>query len=127
MPNYWFDHVHLLSPDPIKTAKFYEKTFGAKKVTVSELSDGRTSVELNLSGVAIRVMSPRTQPLVPNASPTGLEHFGIRTDDLEAAVTELKTKGVQVVQDIKVVRPGLKISFVLAPENVLVELLETNG
>ncbi|MFC1940938.1 VOC family protein [Chloroflexota bacterium] len=127
MPNYWFDHVHLISPDPIKTAEFYEKTFGAERGAISELSDGRTSVVLNLSGVAIRVMSPRTQPLVPSTSQTGLEHFGIRTDDLEAAVAELKTKGVQVVQDVTVVRPGLKISFFLAPENVLVELLETNG
>ena len=28
MPNYWFDHIHLMSPDPLKTAEFYEKSFG---------------------------------------------------------------------------------------------------
>ena len=33
MPNYWFDHVHLMSNDTVKTAEFYEKMFGAKIVS----------------------------------------------------------------------------------------------
>ena len=63
MPNYWFDHVHLNSPDPIKTAEFYEKMFGARRVGLREMADGRTMVDLDLSGTSIKVTHPRAQPL----------------------------------------------------------------
>ena len=55
----------------------------------------------------------------------GLEHFGIRTDNLAAAVADLNAKGVQFRCETREIRPGVKISFLGAPENVLVELLET--
>ncbi|MBA7645065.1 hypothetical protein ES703_52817 [subsurface metagenome] len=127
MPNYLFDHIHLMSPDPIKTAEFYEKMFGAKQVITRELPDGRTSVELNLNGSRILLTQQPVQvesASMPSVTGSGLEHFGIRTDNLEAAVAELKAKGVQFRDEIRVIRPGVKISFLWAPENVLVELLE---
>ncbi len=127
MPNYWFDHVHVISPDPLKTAEFYEKTFDARKVATSELGEGRILVDLDLSGAAIKVMSPRTQPLIPSAPQTGLEHFALRTDNFEAAVEELKAKGVKFVQDVRIAQSGLKVAAFLAPENVLIELMETSG
>jgi len=129
MANYWFDHVHLVGPDPLKIAEFYEKMFGARRVDIRELGGGRTLVSLDLNGSKILVMHPRAQPLVPGAPQTGyaLEHFALRTDNLEAAVDELKAKGVKFVQDITVAWPGVKISFFLAPENVLIELLERSS
>lgn len=129
MPNYWFDHVHLVSSDPIKTAEFYEKTFGARRGDIQKLPDGRTLVSLELGEALIRVTNPKAQPLVPSILPTGygIEHFGLRTDNLEAAVDELKAKGIKFVQDVTVLPSGVKISFFLTPEDVLVELLETSG
>ncbi|MFC1916534.1 VOC family protein [Chloroflexota bacterium] len=128
MPNYWHDHVHLISPDPLKTAQFYESMFNAERVSTRELPDGRTMVELNLSGSKILVTQPRVQPesaSTPSVTGTGLEHFGIRTDNLEVAVADLKAKGIQFRDEIRVI-PGLKISFLWGPENVLIELLETD-
>jgi predicted enzyme related to lactoylglutathione lyase len=63
-------------------------------------------------------------PLVPaTLQPQyGLIHFGLRTDNLEKAVEELKAKGMTFVQDITRLSSGSKISYFLAPENVLVEL-----
>ena len=127
MPNYWYDHVHLFSPDSLKTAEFYEKMFNAKRVSVREFGAGRTSVELDLNGSRVLVMSrsvgPGSAPSSPETS-YGLEHFGIRTDNLEAAVADLKAKGVQFRDEIREARPGVKISYLWAPENVLIELLE---
>jgi len=34
MPKYWFDHVHLISRDPVTTADFYEKNFGTIPMAV---------------------------------------------------------------------------------------------
>ena len=123
MPNYWHDHIHLISPDPLKTAQFYESMFNAERVSTRELPDGRTSVELSLNGS--RVLLTQRPVQLDSASGSGLEHFGIRTDNLEAAVADLKAKGVQFRDEIREIRPGTKISFLWAPENVLVELLET--
>ena len=39
MPSYTFDHIHLISPDPDKTADFYVKMFGGKK-SVRDLATG---------------------------------------------------------------------------------------
>jgi hypothetical protein len=40
-------------------------------------------------------------------------------------VADLKAKGVRFRDEIKVARPGLRIAFLWAPENVLVELVES--
>jgi len=128
MPKYWFDHVHLVSPDPVKTAAFYEKAFGAKDEGTTELADGRTLASVGLDGMSIKVTPPRDVPLVPNTLPggCGLEHFGLRTDNLEAAMAELKAKGIRVVKEITEINPKTRIAFFLSPEDVLVELLETS-
>ena len=42
-------------------------------------------------------------------------------------MADLKAKGVQFKEEIREIRPGVKISFLWAPENVLIELLEINN
>jgi predicted enzyme related to lactoylglutathione lyase len=118
MSKYWIDHIHLMSPDPVKTADFYEKMFGAKKV-IRNLENGRTVAILNLNGVTILVSKPTGEK-----PQYGLSHFGIGTDNLDTSIEELKTKGVTFTQDIREVQPGFNISFLAAPENVSVELQE---
>jgi len=101
--------------------------FNAQKVSTRELPDGRTSIELNLNGSRILVMQQPVQAesaSMSSVTGSGLEHFGIRTDNLEVAVADLKAKGVQFRDEIRVIRPGVRVSFFWAPENVLVELLE---
>ena len=127
MPNYWYDHIHLISPDPVKTAEFYEEMFNAKRVSVGELGEGRVSVMLDLNGSRVLVMSQQGTGPSDRVDDYGLEHFGIRTDNLEAAVAELKAKGVKFKEEIREIRPGVKISFLWAPENVLIELLERSS
>ena len=130
MPSYWFDHVHLISPNPEKTAEFYEKAFDAKRVAVTLRPDGRVSVELNIKGARLLIMSARDESQSAEDSPKkryGLEHLGLQTDNLDAAVADLKAKGVRFVEEIRVASSGAKYSFVLGPENVLIELLERSS
>lgn len=119
MPDYWLDHIHLMSPEPVKTAEFYAKMFGAKQVSMQDLGNGRVMVNLDLNGTAILI----TQQMGDNAQ-TGLAHFGVGTDNLDEAVDEMKAKGVKFTLDVREVRPGFRISFLLAPENVSIELQE---
>jgi len=118
MPNYWFDHVHLMSPDPVKTAEFYENMFGISKV-MRDLGNGRVLVELNLRGTKILISKQ-----AEDSAQLGLTHFGIRTDNLNEAVEEFKAKGAKFTMDITEVRPGFKISFLLAEDGVSIELQE---
>ena len=127
MPQYFYDHVHLIAPDPVKTAEWYEKAFNAKRVSVQQRPDGRTSVELNLSGTRLLIISTLASDKRADDSPRkyyGLEHWGVRTDNLDEAVKNLKAMGVNFIQDITQARPGVRISFLMAPDNVLIELLE---
>lgn len=118
MPKYWFDHIHLKSQDPIKTAEFYERVFGAKRISFRNEGNGNSSAKLDLDGVTILINQPR------EGEPTGLVHFGMRTDKLGESVAEMKEKGIKFTQDIRQVRPDFKISFLEAPENVPIELQE---
>ncbi len=130
MPSYRYDHIHLVSPDAVKTAEFYERMFNAKRVSVREAGPGLVSVVLDLNGsrVLIKTGNVRTETAPGSSDPAhGLEHFGIRTDDLETAVADLKAKGVKFRDEIREIRPGVKISFLWAPENVLIELLESSS
>jgi predicted enzyme related to lactoylglutathione lyase len=119
MPEYLFDHIHLRSRDPVKTAEFYEQMFDAKRVSMRDEGDGRARVKLDLKGITI-LINQQTE----EGAPIGLVHFGIRTDKLDEAVTAMKERGVKFTQEIRQVRPDFKISFLVAPEDVSIELQE---
>jgi lactoylglutathione lyase len=119
MPKYTFDHVHLASPDPVKTAEYYEKMFGAKKL-IQDMPNGPKKVSVEIGNTTILIAGKRGG----EAEKPSLDHFGIRTDNLEKAVTELKAKGVIFTQEIMQIRPDFKISFLKTPDGVSIELQE---
>ena len=127
MPNYVYDHVHLISADPIKAADFYEKAFGAKRVNVTTHADGTTSAVLNLTGTKIVIGSPpHNEPRIAIDSPQkyfGLEHWGIITDRMDEAVRSLKAMDVQFIQEVTRF-PGLSIAYIKGPDNVIIEIME---
>jgi lactoylglutathione lyase len=119
MSTYWLEHIHLLSPDPLKTAEYYEKMFEAKKI-VKNLGNGRTAVSVDLHGITI-LIAPKQGG---EAEKPSLDHFGIATNNLNTAVAELKSKGVEFTKEITPVRPDFKISFLRTPDGVSIELQE---
>jgi len=127
MPRYSYHHIHLTSPDPDKTAKFYQDMFDAEEVKRTERPDGGISVDLKMGSVLILIMpqgdEAKTAP-VERGAISGLEHIGIRTDDMDTTVANLKANGVKFRDDIIEFRPGVRIAFFWAPEDVLVELVE---
>jgi catechol 2,3-dioxygenase-like lactoylglutathione lyase family enzyme len=127
MATYRYDHVHIISPDPEAAAKFYVEKFGATIKSTGTAPDGTAmfAVDLNGSNIFVKGRAQKPSAAAPAPGSTyGLEHFGIVTDDLDAAVKELKAKGVKFTQEITNFRPGIRISFLLGPDNTLIELLE---
>ena len=96
MPNYTYDHIHLRTRDPEATAKYYHEMFGA--IIGSVQSDGLSRLDLDLNGLTIFVarVSPTDNVPVPPADPhMGLDHFGLRVDNLDEAAADLKSQGAE--------------------------------
>jgi catechol 2,3-dioxygenase-like lactoylglutathione lyase family enzyme len=125
MAKFTWEHVHLRSPDPEATARWYHDKLGADVIRTKN-ADGSTRIDLNLSGqkVFIAMADPAKTGAPPESPYLGLDHFGMTVDDLAGAVKELKGKGVAFTMDPKEIRPGVKIAFLTAPQNVSIELIQ---
>ena len=125
MSAFKYDHVHLRSPDPEETARYYEKMFGAE-ITRSVQSDGRGRIDLNLGGLTVFIAKadPDKVGAPPEPPFQGLEHLGLTVHPIDEAVAELKKKGAEVTREPTTIRPGVRIAFIRGPENVHIELLD---
>jgi catechol 2,3-dioxygenase-like lactoylglutathione lyase family enzyme len=125
-PVYTYDHMHLRSRDPKATAQYYHQMFDAK-IIESIQSDGRPRIDLDLNGLTIFIAQIPPEADIPSAPTTpyvGLDHFGLRVNNMDEAVAELKRRGATFAVEPRTIRPGVRIAFVQAPENVRIELLE---
>jgi predicted enzyme related to lactoylglutathione lyase len=120
MAKYKFDHIHLMSPDPVKTAEFYQKNFGATITEKIEMGDGRVMLNMDLGGVSVLISKTADEKL------HGLAHFGMKTPHLKEAVDELKAKDVKFTMEVTKINPKLTISFLQAPDNMRMELSESD-
>ena len=126
MTEFSYDHVHLRSPDPEATARYYERMFGAEMIK-SIQSDGRERVDMSLGGVMMFIAKVDPDASLyekPAGSYVGLDHLGLRVRDIDRVCDELKSKGAEFTVEPKTIRPGVRIAFVRGPQNVLIEILD---
>jgi lactoylglutathione lyase len=125
MTKFTWEHIHLRSPDPEVTAAWYKDKLGAE-VVKSPQADGSFRIDLNLSGqkVFIAKAVPGKAADAPSSPYLGLDRFGLTVPDIDEAVRDLKAKGVTFTMDITQARPGVRIAFLTAPENVSIELIQ---
>ena len=126
MPGYTYDHIHLRTADPEATAEYYRTMFGAE-IIESVQSDGQRRIALDLNGLTIfiaRVAEGADVLPGPTDPHLGLDHFGLRVDNLDEAASELKRRGAEFAVEPRTIRPGVRIAFVRAPDGVRIELLE---
>jgi catechol 2,3-dioxygenase-like lactoylglutathione lyase family enzyme len=125
-PIYTYDHIHLRTRDPKATIQYYHDMFDAELVEYTQ-SNGQPRVDLNLNGLTIFIaaVSPDAElPTAPSEPYIGLDHLGLRVDDLDEAAAELKRRGATFIVEPKTIRPGVRIAFVQGPDDVRIELLE---
>ena len=125
MVKYTWEHIHLRSPDPASTAQWYQDKLGAEVIRTPQ-PDGSTRYDLNLSGqpAFIALADPGKTGVSPQTPYMGLDHFGMTVEDIDAAVAELKGKGVAFTMEPRTIRPGVRIAFLTAPQNVSIELIQ---
>jgi catechol 2,3-dioxygenase-like lactoylglutathione lyase family enzyme len=118
------DHVHLRSRDAVAAAQFYVTMFAARE-TDRIGTDPVQRVVLDLGGLAVFIeQAPAdAHPAAPTPC-LGIEHIGLRVEDIETALEGLTARGVTVRTGITARGPGLRIAFVEGPDGALIELLE---
>jgi catechol 2,3-dioxygenase-like lactoylglutathione lyase family enzyme len=144
----YFDHVHLLSGDPIAAAEWYMKEFGLRRRGTDAPSRdvryrcGRQtgpSVGLTIDDVSL-VIYPvgNAQAAFPEAwkgrdsleSSQGhaIDHIGFSVDNLEQTLERLKKDGVKVTEEPRSIFSGqLKYAFIEGPDKLRIEVLEDHS
>ena len=121
------NHLHFRSGDPDAAAKWYCDNFGAEITSESPLSNTK-SINLELDGEHIMTISGRAEGEDPIAGTTepryGLDHFGFETDDLRQLSARLKDNGVKFNCEPWTMPSGSMVAFVVAPDEVSVELIQ---
>ncbi len=111
------NHLHLKTPDPEKTARFYVDVLGATMVHCSASGTYR----LDLHGLALNVS--RFLPEQKRRQIYGMEHIAVDTDELDALVDKLKLQGIPILEETTV-SGGRRVCFFEGPEGVQLEFIE---
>jgi len=113
-----FHHAHLFASNIDASLKFYQEMFGAEILADIVMAGARN--------VFVAVGQGRLHFYDQPAKDQGrgaIHHLGIQTDDLEALVAHMKSKGFPFRKEIADF--GFwKYIMVLAPDNVLLELFQ---
>jgi catechol 2,3-dioxygenase-like lactoylglutathione lyase family enzyme len=124
-----FDHVHLLCSDVEETASFFE-TFLESKVTIRGEMGGKPMIRMDLQGtMVILATGTGAGRLAPGQGSRGLDHIGLRVQDLKKAMEGMRMKGGQFSVDYTVTGPptwpvGTKYAFLEGPDGIRVEVVE---
>jgi len=99
-------HIALSVPDPEKTAQFYEKVFGLKRVgtTESPLANGVYITDGYLNIALLKYHSDEMAGLKEGKDFIGVHHFGFQVDDSGAAKEKIESNGGAFFMDL----PNLK-------------------
>ena len=93
-----FDHVHLVCRDVDGMVDFFERIFGAERISYNPDFKGAPSAVIRLGDMRIFVRGTRpgeTPEAVAPDSVQGLDHFGIGVADVEKAAEWLKARRVR--------------------------------
>jgi methylmalonyl-CoA/ethylmalonyl-CoA epimerase len=125
------DHIGIAVKNLAESSKLYEM-LGIKSAGVEEVAEQKVKVSFFPVGDSEIELLESTSPDGPIANyikknGEGLQHLALRVDDLEAALIELKAKGVRLIDE----KPrygagGAKIAFVhpKSTGGILLELSE---
>ena len=112
------DHVHLFASDLAATRDFFCTMLGATVVWDEEAAGAR-NVRLALGGAFVQIYEQ------PPRAPRGgaFHHLGVETDDLDALVARMKSRGYSFRNAIRD-EPRFRYVMISGPDDLLIELFE---
>ena len=126
------DHVGIAVKDLAASVKWYEETLGLHSKGTEVVQEQQVTVAFLPCGDSERELLESASPEGPIArfiekNGEGIQHIAIRVDDIDAALAELKEKGVRLIdQTPRYGAGGARIAFLhpKATHGVLLELCE---
>ena len=111
-------HVHMFASNLDESIRFFRETLGAKLLIDKEMAGAR-NVMISIGSGKINFYD---QP--PKDQGRGIvHHLGIETDDLEALVEQMQSKGYDFRKPIRDLGTW-KYVMVEGPDHVLIELFQ---
>jgi lactoylglutathione lyase len=123
--SFTYDHMHLFTPDVPRAVEFYKSNLDAEIVDLTRPPGGAT---IKIGGTKVLVQNPQDgqglDDKVDFKAVRSFDHFAFTVPDIEAAAKRLKGNGVVFLVEPKEIRPGVKLAFIQAPDNVKIELIQ---
>lgn len=135
-PRLSFDHIHLISEDPERAARWYCDILGAEVKASYELRGApQINVRVGTTTIIIRGNRPGEDPSAPRGmrhfgdysshDEWGVDHFGFRfRGDLRAFCEEIREKGAEFAVEPWEFSPGSLLCYLAAPDGVSIELVQ---
>ncbi len=126
---YAINHVHIRSANPQASAEWYEKHFGAKKLSEREVMPGTITIGMQVGGdarlnISSQAAGSSDERAAAELNRLGLEHFGFDVQDIEAELNRLESAGVRIVLPLTEVPGGTRLAYIEGPDDVLIELVQ---
>ena len=124
-----YGHHHLAVSDLEGAKKFWVDTLGGTPIT---LSSGTQAIRFPGVFILLRAQAPKG-----GSKGSTVNHLGFSVPDLPKALDRIRTAGYRIVtreeavaprevtNDVAITTGGTSIAFVMAPDDVKVELVET--
>lgn len=111
-------HTHIFASDMDRTLKFWQEMFGAEILFDQEIAGAR-NVMISIGSGRLNIYD---QP--PREGRGGpYHHLGIQTDDLDALIEHMNSRGFRFRGEIKDFGSG-RYMMAMAPDDILLELFE---
>ena len=128
------NHVAIVVEDIDAALDFWQQTFGLRLDHVEEVPSQKSKVAfLPLGESEIELVQPTTSDSglanFLEKRGEGMHHICIEVEDIDAALAELKSKGVRLINEVPEELPGRKMAFIhpKAANGVLMELYQLTG
>lgn len=126
------DHIGIAVKSLEDARQFYEGILGLVITHVEEVKEQRVRVAFIPTGDSEIELLESTDPEGPiakfiEARGEGIQHIALRVDNIEAALSELKEKGIRLIDEVpRYGAGGARIAFIhpKATLGTLVELCE---
>jgi lactoylglutathione lyase len=131
-----FDHVHIISEDPVASAAWYVEILDAT-ITATYKLRGALQIHVALAGMTVIIRGKRSEEDPSKTNPIrdfgdysshnewGTDHFGFTFNgDLEAFCEEIREKGATFAVEPWEFSPASLLCYLAAPDGVSIELVQ---
>jgi lactoylglutathione lyase len=116
--------VTVYSPDIGRATQFYSDVLGLPETYRFPASGKPEHVEYAVGGMTVAVSSPEglASHGMPPPTPGHSFEIGLKTDDVDALVAELRAKGVTILREPFDIPAGNRVAYIADPDGTWISL-----